>query len=299
MTIEPGSKDAENAEIIAENAPPGNVESPQSQPIADIAPIEASVSNRRGGGKFVLYLALVSVVLAFVGALGVGWGLWHYAMGLSLIYVGLAGAVSAVVIGAALGWSQRRKQVKAPFFLRWLGMITGAGLTGYLLSWGFVAETTPAIHDISTDLAEPPQFAELTVRSDNFDQIPGQGEDGMNGMSPRQRWAVVHQREYGNIRAVRINAPVDTVIAKAERLAHARGWDVASVSPEDGRLEATDVVTLFRFKDNVVLRVRPTEDGMGSRVDMRSINRIDMSDLGRNAERIQSFLADLSGTVSS
>jgi len=48
----------------------------------------------------------------------------------------------------------------------------------------------------------------------------------------------------------------------------------------------------------VVLRVRPTEDGKGSVIDMRSVSRVGVSDLGVNAKRIRKFLADLSGTVS-
>ncbi|HEV2866129.1 MAG TPA: DUF1499 domain-containing protein, partial [Allosphingosinicella sp.] len=49
----------------------------------------------------------------------------------------------------------------------------------------------------------------------------------------------------------------------------------------------------FRFRDNVVVRVRPDSDGSGSVVDMRSISRVGVSDVGVNARRVRAFLADL------
>jgi hypothetical protein len=87
------------------------------------------------------------------------------------------------------------------------------------------------------------------------------------------------------------------VIAKAERLAKVRGWDIAGC--RSGRRPAGGdryVSRFFRFKDDVVVRVRPTEDGTGSIVDMRSISRVGVSDLGANAKRVRSFIADLAGT---
>jgi uncharacterized protein (DUF1499 family) len=120
----------------------------------------------------------------------------------------------------------------------------------------------------------------------------------MKGYTPQQRWETLHREGYSDIRTVRINRPVADVIAKAERLAKARGWDLAIVDPTEGRVEATDTSALFRFRDDIVLRVRPTEDGTGSVVDMRSVSRVGVSDLGVNAKRVRAFLADLSGTVS-
>jgi len=90
---------------------------------------------------------------------------------------------------------------------------------------------------------------------------------------------------------------VNEVMVKAERLAKARGWDIAVYVPAQGRLEATETSALFRFKDDIVLRVRPTENGTGSIIDMRSVSRVGQSDLGVNAKRVKAFLADLSGTV--
>ena len=80
-------------------------------------------------------------------------------------------------------------------------------------------------------------------------------------------------------------------------LAKERGWTVAADMPAEGRLVATATTALFRFKDDIVLRVRPTEDGRGSIVDMRSVSRVGQSDIGVNAKRVRKFLADLSGTV--
>jgi uncharacterized protein (DUF1499 family) len=61
-----------------------------------------------------------------------------------------------------------------------------------------------------------------------------------------------------------------------------------------GIVEATATSTFFRFKDDVVIRVRPDPSGGGgSHVHMRSISRVGGSDLGMNAKRIRSFLADL------
>jgi len=61
-----------------------------------------------------------------------------------------------------------------------------------------------------------------------------------------------------------------------------------------GSFEATATTFFFRFKDDVVVRVRPDPDQPGgSIVDMRSISRVGGSDIGVNAARIRAFLADL------
>ena len=178
-----------------------------------------------------------------------------------------------------------------------MGMIVALGYAGWMLSWVYTARSVPAIHDVSTDLADPPQFRMLALRADNLDDVPGADDAEMKGLNPQQRWESLHRNAYGDVRTVRISEPVIDVVAKAERLAKARDWDVAIADPIEGRVEATATTALFRFKDDVVLRVRPSEDGKGSVVDMRSVSRVGVSDLGVNAKRVRAFLADLSGTV--
>ena len=43
------------------------------------------------------------------------------------------------------------------------------------------------------------------------------------------------------------------------------------------------------FQDDVVIRIAPTADN-GSRVDIRSVSRVGLSDVGTNARRIRAFL---------
>jgi hypothetical protein len=264
--------------------------------VAVTEPMETKPA-RNVGGKLVFAAGLGSIVAALAGALGSGWGLWPFTTGFTFLMAAMALAAFAVICGLIIGWLQKRRGVSAPRAMRYLGMVLGLAMMGWLLSYVYVARSVPAIHDVSTDLADPPQFQALALRADNFDKIPGDDDEGMKGMTPQQRWVLIHQKAYGDIRSVRINQPVAAVMAKAERLAKARGWDMATIDPAAGRMEATDTSRFFRFKDDVVMRVRATDDGTGSIVDMRSVSRVGMSDLGVNAKRVRSFLADLSGTV--
>lgn len=267
-----------------------------AEELTAVAPATGSATPSNWGGKLIFGLGLGSVLVALVAGLGSGWGIWEFGFGFQLLMIAFGAGLLAVFGGLFAGWWAKRKGRKAARPLRWAGMVLGGALALWLLSFVYTARTVPAIHDISTDLADPPQFRMLAVRADNLDQIPGEDDPEMKGMNPLQRWAAIHGKAYSDIRSVRIAMPVADVIAKAERLAKVRGWEIAVADPIEGRLEATDTTRFFRFKDDVVIRVRPTEDGTGSIVDMRSISRVGVSDLGVNAKRVRSFIADLAGT---
>ena len=81
-----------------------------------------------------------------------------------------------------------------------------------------------------------------------------------------------------------------------ERIAKARGWKIFT-SPDTGdnvqetMLEATATSGWFGFKDDIAIRIRAVEGA--TRVDMRSISRVGLSDLGANARRVSSFMDEL------
>ena len=278
-------------------------EVPAESPGATVSADKNVVSNATSAkvdfaGNLVLLAGAGALLWGLLSAVGTGWGLWAYTSGLKGVTWAFFLALGAILIGVLRGWMARKSISPPPRTRRWAGMLLALLYVGWMGTFLMKALTVPAIHDVSTDLADPPTFQTLQMRSDNLDNVPGADDEEMQGLTPQQRWAVVHQKDYGDIRSVRINEPVPMVIAKAGRLAKARDWDVAIALPEEGRLEATDTSAFFRFKDDVVLRVRPSDTGEGSIVDMRSVSRVGQSDLGVNAKRVRSFLADLTGTVS-
>ena len=271
---------------------------PQAESAMAAGPMPAlpEKPTRDWRGWTVLGLAITAGLSSLLGPVGAGWGLWNFGVGIQAQLLAAALAALALVLALIFAWARKRSATPRPKMRRWLGTLIAIAMLGWLGSYLAAARGAP-LHDVSTDLADPPQFKQLVVRADNMDSVPGQDDPAMKAMTPEQRWVQLHQQLYGDIRSVRVNQNVGEVIAKAERLAKARGWDIALSLPAEGRFEATATSRLFKFKDDIVLRVRPTDKGDGSIVDMRSISRVGQSDLGVNAKRVRSFLADLSGTV--
>ena len=85
---------------------------------------------------------------------------------------------------------------------------------------------------------------------------------------------------------------------RSRRLSRRRAtedWDIVAAEQAAGRIEATDRTFWFGFADDIVVRVRPTD--VGSRVDVRSVSRVGVSDVGANAARIRAYLADLAEQI--
>jgi uncharacterized protein (DUF1499 family) len=141
----------------------------------------------------------------------------------------------------------------------------------------------PAIHDITTDLDDPPRFeAVVPLRAD----APNSLEHGGQAVADAQRAA------YPDIETLVLGQPPDRIVELAHDVARELGWEIVAVDPEAGRVEATATTLWFGFKDDVVVRVRPGQTG--ATVDVRSISRVGGGDLGANAARVRAFLERLS-----
>lgn len=239
-----------------------------------------------------LLLGAGAVLLALVGAIGAGQDWWGKLDGLSF--------VSAAVVVAAVGLLLSlivlllyRKRGTAIRNLTLAGLVCALGYLGFIGYWVNIAMGVPQIHDITTNLDNPPQFQVLKLRPDDFADVPGRGDMKYAGMDAVERWQLLHRQAYGDIKTLTLALPVPKAVTLAEELARERGWDIALSRPDEGRLEAVDTVSLFRFKDDIVVRVQPGPGGLTSQIDVRSVSRVGRSDLGVNARRIRSFLGDM------
>ena len=234
-------------------------------------------------------LATAGLALALVAGLGLlvsgpghrlGWWSFGTAFGIMrwAAYGGIAAAaVSAAALILAPLRAQRRGMLRALAGLV-IGLIT-VGVPAYLLQ---KARSVPPIHDITTDTEDPPAFETiLPLRA----QAPNPATYGGPAVAAQQR------EGYPDIAPA--DYPIETEAAFEAAVAAARdlGWTVVAMDEATGRIEAIDRTFWFGFADDVVIRIRPTD--AGSRIDVRSVSRVGVSDIGTNAARIRAFLAQL------
>jgi hypothetical protein len=144
------------------------------------------------------------------------------------------------------------------------------------------ASTVPPIHDITTDVTNPPEFVAIApLREGAPNDVNYEGGD----VTKQQLEA------YPEIKTQLLPQPVSEVYVAAEKAIATLGWDNVTAGALPNTLEATDTTTWFGFKDDVVIRL--TEKGDNTLVDVRSKSRVGKSDLGKNAERINAFMAEL------
>ena len=143
----------------------------------------------------------------------------------------------------------------------------------------------PRIHDITTDTDDPPQWVALKETREN----------AANGAKyAGAKLAEQQKAAYPDIQPYRSPDATAKLFERALAAAKAMGWEVVAAEAGEGRIEAIATTKWFRFKDDIVIRIR-TQDG-GSRLDIRSMSRIGRSDLGTNARRIREFLKTLENT---
>jgi len=191
-------------------------------------------------------------------------------------YGGAAAAVLSLVgmIVARPGGARRG------FPLALLGL--GIGLVALIIPWQWwqKAQRVPFIHDITTDLENPPLFvAILPLRA----SAPNTAEYGGPEVAAQQRTG------YPDLGPLTLQVPPEQAFSRALAAAQGMEWEIVVSEPTEGRIEATATTFWFGFKDDVVVRVTPTNGG--SRIDVRSVSRVGRSDVGANAERITAYLA--------
>jgi uncharacterized protein (DUF1499 family) len=225
-----------------------------------------------------LWLGIIGTLLAVGGSYGSGQGFWPFTIGLLMVAIafllGVIGGVAGLFAlirnsqGSGLG---RRITIGL--------LLCGAVLAG-VGPWIYRGVSFPPIHDVTTDLANPPAFAALPMRKDN-----------LAGVESLEQWRALHRKAYSDIAPITLRVSPEAVIARAKTLASERGWVISAQTAE--RLEATATESPFKFKDDVVIVATLNADGRSTIVNIRSISRVGASDFGINAKRIREFLAAL------
>lgn len=221
---------------------------------------------------------LTAAILAGA-ALGTRGGLWHFATGFQLLAVGLVVGLFMLMVAIGTLVSAKHREQRPISILSFIVVI--AALT--LPIQGLIqASKVPTIHDISTDLADPPQFvaaAQLRTASEN--PVVYAGEP----VASQQR------ESYPDIVPSYLPLSPQAAFEHALATARAMDWEIIASDSQAGHIEAVETSRWFGFKDDIVIRIRA--DGPVSRIDVRSKSRVGNNDLGVNAQRIRDYKARL------
>ena len=230
----------------------------------------------------VLALAVLAFAMTVASGPGTRAEIWGWETGIRLLrwatYVGLAAGVGALILLVTLAVPAFRTQAWVPVTALALAVV--AVMPPFMLL--SKAKSVSRIHDISTDLADPPAFVAL---------LEARKASPIGAAHGGPQVAEEQRKGYPDIKPLVVKTPPAETVQKAIDAARSLGWHVAATDAASGRLEATDTTFFFGFKDDIVVRIRP--EGTGSRVDVRSVSRVGLSDLGANAGRIRKFLGKL------
>ncbi|MBX3480052.1 MAG: long-chain-fatty-acid--CoA ligase [Caulobacter sp.] len=298
------------ASLKAADTPP-----PKASPVTEDSPLAftpvpaGGVKSKPKGGvaghylTLALMIALAPVAIIAVGAAGMHLGAWDWRDGF----------VSVMVNGPApnLGWAPAAALLSV--LTSFIGLLVAAfgGWRHYwrraMLAMGVTVATiaafagmivlggqAPRIHDVATDWSDPLLFSPkiMAARGPDANIVEPNPVVPLDaGAYAGRSIADINSETCPAARPAILSVPPAQAYAAAKEALLAQGLILVTDNPAAGRLEATATSLIYGFKDDIVVRVRA--QGVGSRIDMRSISRVGLSDIGANCKRIGKLTAAL------
>lgn len=239
-----------------------------------------SVLQRLPAEKLKL-VAIFALIVFPVATAAARFDVWHFRN--SFLLFALATLVAFVVLVlSVLKLSRAVENESKPLII---AIVLAALPLGYMGLNIVKANQYPFIHDITTDFEAPPQFvAAATLRGEGDHPIAYDGNEV----------AALQQAGYPDLAPLLLSRDVKSVYSMAKAAMIENGWEVTTDQSSELPyiLEAVDTTPLMGFKDDIVIRIQSAGDNQ-TRVDARSKSRVGKSDLGKNAQRIQSLFSQL------
>lgn len=229
--------------------------------------------------RFILTGAIACLLGFPIAVLGFRLQLWNFGVSFTLLQWTLIGSALFFISALTLFFLTLKHRPDVPpkiaSITLLLLLLPLVGLGSQVLK----ARSVPRIHDISTDLLDPPRYEVIVeLRGDNSNALDKR-DDALNQLQ---------QAAYPLLTTINTISSADEAFLQALQTAKSLGWDVVSWNISQGIIEAVDTSLLFGFKDDIVIRIRGNDTG--SLIDLRSVSRIGRSDLGANAKRILKFI---------
>ena len=206
---------------------------------------------------------------------------------LTIAYLLVAAAALALVMALIAGldiWVTGRQGAARVFS----GAIVALAILGVPVTVWAMSLRSPAINDVSTDLAEPPEFTE--AKDDR-------GPEANPVAYPGDTFAALQRAHYPDLKSLVLpRTPDETYELVMQAIAKLKLKSTLEVPPEDeddspGFIELSEHTQILGLVDDVVIRV--LAEDKNSRVDVRSASRYGAIDFGRNAENVRAILKEV------
>lgn len=254
----------------------------------------------RNYGKIATFAFAVAAIgiLLQVGS-GLGYRMKVFPLQLALLkilptgaYIAAGGAALCLIV-VVIAFTQFKGRAFALALLPLIGLVAGGAAALTPAYMRYLGPTWAPIHEISTDLENPPPFVDAVAlrASTNATNPPEyvtnlkRGENVINVPEAQRKF-------YPDIQPVILaNVPPAEAFDRALKAVDKMGWTMTAAKPEEGRIEAFERTLWFGFYDDVVIRVTAADNG--SRVDIRSKSRVGGGDVGANTLRIRKYVKAL------
>ena len=238
--------------------------------------------------KSLIVGAVVSLIILLAGPLAYRLDVASLSSSLTGLLVALSGGLLVVVVGIVyLGIALRGGLARNRNVLL-LAILMGVMPMLFVVPQILAARSVPAIHDITTNTADPPAFQalrEVRMRAPN-------GLEYGDAFNSPAALAAAQALAYPDLHTINVALPVADAVARAQEILTGMGLEIIdtgiSADGLQGRVEATATTLWFGFKDDVIVRIQGVE--AGSAIDLRSMSRVGQSDIGANAARIRQFI---------
>jgi uncharacterized protein (DUF1499 family) len=173
------------------------------------------------------------------------------------------------------------------------GAVVALALLAIPLSLWVISQEWPAINDVTTDTARPPQFTEISKLR----------EAGSNPADyPAAAFAPLQASSYPDLKPLIVaRTPDETFELVLQALGKLRLKTLSEVPPSAandgaGSIEFSDHTLVLGFVDDVAIRITG-EGEAAARIDIRSASRFGRRDFGHNAERVRLILKEIVGRL--
>lgn len=222
-------------------------------------------------------IALILLLIIPLAVASVRYEWAHYSWGLLAFAAACFGSLLVMILLLVALVLPQYKHCRAT---TGMGILTSLPAVVMILIIVTGAQGYPQIHHATTDLEDPPEPAVAQML---------RGESA-NPLAMSDEVKRIQRQSYPDLKTIVTTLSPDRAFVRAEKVADTLGWDIYNSDPRAGVIEASITSSWFGFTDDVIVRVRSTDTG--SEIDLLSVSRVGLGDLGANAERVRAFMQD-------